>query len=483
MNVIKFLSSNHCDRLPTVRVSHIKIVNVKDVKSGTIDFACSKYFVEEGTQSDILGIYGQNGSGKTTLIQVLEIIKRLLSGKRMSPHVIDLITVGAETSLIEIHFDFQYPNGDIRDISYSFEIGKQPITDDIKKTIKRFDKSPFKNYEFVTLVFNEKVGCSGVFNGKKLKKQPLIEVDANGVYSPTTKVDTFFDDYKNINERSLDFIFKKSKLESRSAIFSDTFFSKLKENTDGNDFAEIIKELRLFAEDFLFVSTSEANTPVRGNFCLPFFSEKGVFYFNTDEPTIVTADFFDEIQNEVAQISSVLCKWVPGLELALINVTKTETKEIKDAISFELASKRGDSILPIRYEADGVRKIIMYLKLLICAFNQKSTTVAIDELDAGVFEFLLGEILELFERHGKGQLIFTSHNLRPLEVLDKKFLCFTTSNPENRFVRMKSVGHTNNLRLLYLKEIMLGGTQDEQLYKKEKEYAILGAIKKCKVFE
>ena len=89
------------------------------------------------------------------------------------------------------------------------------------------------------------------------------------------------------------------------------------------------------------------------------------------------------------------------------------------------------------------------------------------------------KLLELFQEHGKGQFIFTSHNLRPLEVLDKKFICFTTANPSNRYIRMKGVGHSNNLRSLYFRNIIMADKQDEVLYKNEKKYKILGAFKHC----
>lgn len=35
------------------------------------------------------------------------------------------------------------------------------------------------------------------------------------------------------------------------------------------------------------------------------------------------------------------------------------------------------------------------------------------------------------DKTGKGQLLFTSHNMRPLEVLDNTNIYFTTTNPEN----------------------------------------------------
>ena len=74
------------------------------------------------------------------------------------------------------------------------------------------------------------------------------------------------------------------------------------------------------------------------------------------------------------------------------------------------------------------------MQLLIVVYNQPSITVAIDELDAGIFEYLLGELLRIISEKGKGQLIFASHNLRPLETIDRGFVAFTTVNPENRYI-------------------------------------------------
>ena len=60
-------------------------------------------------------------------------------------------------------------------------------------------------------------------------------------------------------------------------------------------------------------------------------------------------------------------------------------------------------------------------------------------------------------------MIFTSHNLRPLETLDKGFIAFTTTNPMNRYIRMINVKATNNLRDFYYRDIVLG-EQSEPVY-------------------
>ena len=104
--------------------------------------------------------------------------------------------------------------------------------------------------------------------------------------------------------------------------------------------------------------------------------------------------------------------------------------------------------------------------------------MAIDELDAGIFEYLLGEILQMVEDSGQGQLIFTSHNLRPLEVLDKRFVRFTTTNADNRYYQMKHVGSNNNLRDVYFREIVMG-EQDEELYSSGKRFRIVSSLRRA----
>lgn len=111
------------------------------------------------------------------------------------------------------------------------------------------------------------------------------------------------------------------------------------------------------------------------------------------------------------------------------------------------------------------------MQLLIVVYNNSSITVAIDELDSGIFEYLLGELLRIISEKGKGQLIFTSHNLRPLETLDKGFIAFTTTNPENHYIRMTNVKENHNLRDFYYRDIVLG-EQSEVVYEETNNYAL-----------
>ena len=100
-------------------------------------------------------------------------------------------------------------------------------------------------------------------------------------------------------------------------------------------------------------------------------------------------------------------------------------------------------------------------------------TVCVHDREA----FVLSKEIAISD-YGKGQFIFTSHNLRPLEVLSKDRIVFTTTNPDNRYYRLKYIGSTNNLRDVYLSEIQ-SGHQDEQMYKASKNYKIIRAFLKA----
>ena len=89
--------------------------------------------------------------------------------------------------------------------------------------------------------------------------------------------------------------------------------------------------------------------------------------------------------------------------------------------------------------------------------------MVIDELDSGIFEYLLGELVGTLKENAKGQIIFTSHNLRILEKLKAKNIILTTINENNRYIKLKNVGNSNNIRDLYIRALQIGG-QEEELY-------------------
>lgn len=195
----------------------------------------------------------------------------------------------------------------------------------------------------------------------------------------------------------------------------------------------------------------------------------------TDE-TIVPQEACELIANRFTVIDKVITKIIPDMSLRVADRGTRVDEKGEPSKIIELISVRNENEIPLRYESDGIKKLIYILYSLIEMFNDPSVTVAIDELDSGVFEYLLGEILTVLQESAKGQLIFTSHNLRPLEVLDKKSIVFSTANENNRYIRFKNVKGSNNLRDVYYQDILLGG-QDECVYEPTSQSSIRRAFR------
>ena len=177
----------------------------------------------------------------------------------------------------------------------------------------------------------------------------------------------------------------------------------------------------------------------------------------------------------------VLKQIIPGLTIGVEEVESDILPNNKVGSKIYLVSNKNSQKIALANESDGIKKIVSILQLLIVVYNKPQITVAIDELDSGVFEYLLGELLRIISEKGKGQLIFTSHNLRPLETLDKGFIAFTTTNPSNRYIRFSNVKSNNNLRDFYYRDIILG-EQSEIVYEHTNNYEIALAFREAGEF-
>ena len=197
-----------------------------------------------------------------------------------------------------------------------------------------------------------------------------------------------------------------------------------------------------------------------------------------NKPASIPEEATELVKNIIDNMNIVLQQLVPGLTIGVVDLGPAVSKEGKIGRLIQLMSLKNEKAIPFQYESEGIKKIVSILQLLIVVYNNPSITVAIDELDSGIFEYLLGELLNIISEKGKGQLIFTSHNLRPLETIDKGFIAFTTTNPDNRYIRMTNVKVNNNLRDFYYRDIVLG-EQSEPVYSPTNNYEIALAFREA----
>lgn len=465
-----------------IRLVEVELKNFKNVKYGKIDLRSKN----KEYDANILGVYGQNGSGKTALIDALEVLKILTTGESLKWQVAEYINVDSSQSEMSFEFEIERENH-VCDLTYSFSI---------ERALKKATSNALHDFTEPQSIFpkicNEKL---------KLKFMDLSNNESGKVLINTSVKSAPFGSRENYNSLiGNDSILKKelmnekqlSSAESRSFLFSREVISRIRKNSsDISDpkVREAARMIDLFASlanyNFFVVNTSFSGMislnmliPVSFNVDNGQSRVNGVMPLPLNENSEIPVQFLEAIRIIIPNLNTVLKQIVPGLTITLHTGSPYLSEKSQEVCKVEFFSNKNSKEIPLRYESEGIKKIISVLSLLINVFNHSNFIMAVDELDAGIFEYLLGELLELIQDRGKGQLIFTSHDLRPLEVLDKSFLLFTTTNPENRYIRLENIKPSNNVRSFYFRDILVG-LQKENVYEHTSKAKIGAALRKA----
>lgn len=420
-------------------------------------------------KAEILGIYGQNGSGKTAIVDALYFLQKVMIGVDLDQSLEDYMDMDSDTA--EIFVDFNIFMDDI-----VFEIG-------YRLSLSREEKEVVISRETLSAAKNE--------NGIRTNKTVFMDYQrdqANAIFKPQKRLDEILEENKEI-KTDLIVARKMAEKSNCSYIFGESSREIFcREYKNGfQQFSVIISSLFEFALKDLFVIRNTHSGVISANFVLPMafriendnIGAKRDFAVSLTEPILVDEERKNLLETIVEQINIVLYTIIPGLQVTIKNYGKQSLDNGEEGWKLELMSKReGMKEIPIRMESEGIIKIISILNALIQAFGNPSICLVIDELDSGIFEYMLGELLDIFKKSAKGQLIFTSHNLRALEMIDKESIMFSTTNPDNRYIHMKNVRESNNLRNMYIRSITLGG-QSEQIYEETDSLKIARAFRKA----
>ena len=440
--------------MSVIQIQSITLKNFKNVVSGSVEF-----------KNHVLGVYGQNGSGKTALINALEFLQVLARGDSLNPIGAHYILSGQQSSECTFQFNVLEDDEIIKTLSYTFTL----------------ERHPEYGFQVVAEQIDEK--CADK------KKSAVVKFERNNEaqwLAPAT-------DWKAISTNKeyaikLGVLRELAGKERRSFIFSNEFGQIIKESQLVNDEKiSTIGQLRNYIKNNVFVVRNNGNGPYSFDVALPVnfkhtenqITIYGNMMLSLGDPNVLPIPEYNIISKTFSEMNIVLQEIVPGLKVVVFNEGPQHLPDGKMGFRFELLSQRDNNpAIPLLFESEGIKKIISILSLLISVYNNPSTFLAVDELDAGVFEFLLGEILEIIEEKANGKLLFTSHNLRPLEMIKKESLIFTTTNPENRYTRLSGLQTNNNPRSVYLRSISLGGQKDP-IYQETNHFKIARAFRKA----
>ncbi len=437
-----------------VRLIEVELSNFKNVEHGEIRFPNYQSVETKGniSKSDLTGIYGQNGSGKTAVVEALDIVKNILSGNPVPYNDYSgIINQGATVSLCF----FLHDGNEKFKVKYSAEL----------KSFGTIVGIPYEKLSFWS-------------RGAGWRNEKSIKI-VNPYYSEESIIN---DEHVSLEYKGncfdlYDFIENPDKLavscasHGQSFLFNSYVEKVLAEKNSPDDFKIVIQSLQVFSKRHFFVIRVNQLAATNSQNIIPlnvYFTDKncvlcGCLPLFINGIGTIPETLYPSFQKVLSSINSALSAIVPNLKLEPKEIGKDKTPDGIVLIKFEMYSLRNGKTFSTKYESEGIKRIISLLSCIISAFNDPCISLVVDELDSGIFEYLLGEILSAIEKEAKGQIIFTSHNLRAFEKLPNHSIYCSTTNPQNRYVKLTGINANNNKRDFYIRSLVLGG-QKELLY-------------------
>lgn len=492
-----------------IRLSYVELFDFKNTEYGIIEFPTAGIDPRDlDPGADIIGIYGQNGSGKTSVVDALAILKALLSGAVYARGAV-LDAFGPERDRFRLAIGMEHSSdGAIADaIRYEVEFARSggevwvsreklsgrfasPVPRRAKRSVRTVaeveqaslaaapelaPKGPWKSLLAAsdTIKTNILVGMGlaqregrslivnrGVYRwlcalatqahrqGVACVEPPEDALPAGFDWEPpASSPRTFQTAFRDVLDPLL-FLIPRIGYHFMSNVGIITTLD------------HVACSLRLAPEG--------ADDRPRG-------FEEPPMTLPLSEPVELAVSRYGRVCGIVEGISRVMGSLIPGFSIEVQDLGARMSDAGEEVRRVEFLSNRSGVRIPLRCESEGVRKLISLTTALIQVHTRPDAFVAIDELDAGIFEYLLGELLNVIGDFGCGQLVFTAHNLRALETLHVRNIVLTTTNPKRRFIKFKGRRPDSNLRDQYLRAINLGG-QDEAVYAATNKYDIDSAL-------
>lgn len=359
---------------------------------------------------NVKAIYGANGAGKTALIYGAEIYRKFVLDRDYLPvhnsnfSLFNLINQNKKEMSVKMTFAVLDDADNLKNIyahtiSFQFVNGRYQVKKELLLKLhgKRINEE--SKYQQIYCVENGAIST---------EQKELVEMCANVVVDRSVVSHLFEYSLNNINKLVFEDIFNVGLFARSLTVMIYTC------DTNYIDLNHITRQIQTITK---YQNQMDESTfaQLMVKQCL----------LDSDE-TIVDKKNYEKFIKNVKNMCSFLKVFKPNLKNIKIKKDEKGSQYICNLVfEYENGLK-----IARQYESAGIKKL-MSIYYALCNV-ERGGIVFIDELDANIHDVVLLRLVEYIREYTNGQLIFTTHNLAPMEVLqkDKFSIDFLSSDSE-----------------------------------------------------
>lgn len=438
--------------------TYVKAKNFKSLKD--IEFNLNK---TKTKTNQFISIYGENGSGKTNIVELFKLLQQSTMSRATD---IAMNKMPKEFWKIQEEMSDQLPT-EIRQIfQLSFNLKEYRMLDEEEPTEIEYGFKINDNDGFYYIKFDDEIIEEKLYYMAGKQRAYLFQINKeNNKIIKNLNKNIFINE--KYNEELIDGIDKYWGKYTFLSLLSFEAIEKNKDYIDNNISKNIMEVI-----DKIWSMTVHVD---KGALKIIPDGFVKVRKLNNIQKGIVKKDKLPEIKKYENVLNIFFTQ-----AYADIKEVKYKINEKEDRIHYELYFYKmiGGQIksIPSRFESDGTRRILNQFDTIIGSLLGE--TVIIDEIDNGIHDVLMKNIIMSIKDEITGQLIITTHNTLLLEILPKEYIYIlsTDYNGNKTINSIKEYGikiqKNNNARDLYFKGVFGGIPTTDYIDFEEIKYAL-----------
>ena len=429
--------------------TYIELSNFKSFGNIRFDFRKNKKQYKK-----FIAIYGENGSGKSNFVSAIELLSHTVTSFVNIKHIKQL----------RMMLEKDEANKELLSEDWFKNIGFLDISQNLKNC-RMIDNNDISTVTYGFLIDEVEGYYTFSFDDKTIVREELYYLNNK----QRGKLFTIENKDSNIISYISQYLFKDKKYENDIMELSEMYWGK------HSFLALILGEIKEKNKKYIATNISENLIKVIDGFMQIFISCKSSRYQTsiTGGSNFKFRDFENvdiKLQNEKQKkelelIEKILKDFYTQAYTDIIDIyyEQVPTPGNNQIARYKLYGKKiiagKTRVIPFSLESAGTQNVLSVLRAILEAINGQ--TVVYDEIDNGIHDLLMKNILISLKDEITGQLIITTHNTLLLELDSKSAYVIYTDFDGNKDARCFDdydirIQSTNNARKLYLNGIFGG---------------------------